>query len=209
MKKFLKLNLPLAFVGLFAFSSALLAEHHGHSDLRDYGAKLKQAVEDGKLSKQDAWAKWMAAARKKKEEHHAKGEHDGGHDKKDWGHRGHDKKDRHDGHDSHSDLREYGEKLKHAVEDGKLSKEDAWAKWKAAAQKMKGDHHEKGGHDKRDWGHRDHHGKHDKKDWGHRGHGDKDRHEGHDSHSELREYGEKLKHAVEEGKLSKEDAWAK
>ena len=46
---------------------------------------------------------------------------------------------------------------------------DAWAKWKAAAQKMKGDHHEKGGHDKRDWGHRDHHGKdrhhgkHDKK----------------------------------------------
>ncbi|SVD57547.1 uncharacterized protein METZ01_LOCUS410401, partial [marine metagenome] len=124
MKKFLKLNLPLAFLGLFAFSSGLLAEHHEHSDdLREVGAKLKQAVEDGKLSKKDAWAKWMAAARKKKEEHHEKG----GHDKRDWGHRGHDDKDRNDGHDSHSDLREYGSKLKQAVEDGKLSKKDAWA----------------------------------------------------------------------------------
>ena len=126
MKKFLKLNLPLALLGLFAFCSSLLAERHEHSDdLREVGAKLKQAVEDGKLSKKDAWANWMAAARKKKEEHHEKG----GHDKKDWGHRGHHDKDRHAGHDSHSDLREYGEKLKHAVEDGKLSQKEAWLKW--------------------------------------------------------------------------------
>ena len=137
----------LSLIGLMALVSGLSAKHHEGDDLRDFGAKLKQAVQEGKLSKEDAMAKWKAAAQKMQGEHHEKGDRHGDHGKKDWGHRGHDKKDRHDGHDSHSDLKEYGEKLKHAVEEGKLSKEDAMAKWKAAAQKMKGEHHGKGGHE--------------------------------------------------------------
>ena len=56
----------LSLIGLMAMVSGLSAKHHEGDDLRDFGTKLKQAVEEGKLSKEDAIAKWKAAAQKKK-----------------------------------------------------------------------------------------------------------------------------------------------
>ena len=97
MKKFLKLNLPLAFVGLFAFSSALLAEHHGHSDLRDYGAETEASRRGRKTFQEGCLGEVDGRRPQEKEEHHEKGDRHGKHDKKDWGHRGHGDKDRHEG----------------------------------------------------------------------------------------------------------------
>ena len=44
----------LSLIGLMALVSGLSAKHHEGDDLRDFGAKLKQAVQEGKLSKEDA-----------------------------------------------------------------------------------------------------------------------------------------------------------
>ena len=94
--------------------SGLFAKHHEGDDLRDFGAKLKQAVQEGKLSKEDAMAKWKAAAQKMKGEHHGKG-----------------------GHEDHKS--KMMEAIKRAVEQGKLSEREAKAKWMAIRGEHGGD----------------------------------------------------------------------
>ena len=66
----------LSLIGLIALVPGLSAKDHEGDEWSDFGAKLKQAVKEGKLSEEDAKAKWMAAVRKKKEAHHEKGGHD-------------------------------------------------------------------------------------------------------------------------------------
>ena len=111
----------LSLIGLMAMVSGLSAKHHEGDDLRDFGTKLKQAVEEGKLSKEDAIAKWKAAAQKKKEEHHRKGGHD----------------------DPKSKMMEA---IKRAVAQGKLSEREAKAKWMAIRGEHGDDRHDQGRH---------------------------------------------------------------
>ena len=45
--------------------------------MRDLASKLKRAVEEGKMSKEDAMAKWKAMSSSDDRKHHGKGRHDG------------------------------------------------------------------------------------------------------------------------------------
>ena len=46
----------LSLIGLIALVSGLSAKHHESDGWSDFGAKLKQAVKEGKLSEEDAKA---------------------------------------------------------------------------------------------------------------------------------------------------------
>lgn len=136
--------ISLSLIGLIGLLPGLSAKDHEGDEWAGFGAKLKQAVKEGKLSEEDAKAKWMAAVRKKKEAHHEKG-----------------------GHDDHK-LRMM-EAIKRAVAEGKLSEREAKAKWMAIHGERRDDHHDRGrrhddhdGHrNKYDDRHEDHHEDHD------------------------------------------------
>jgi len=145
----------LSLIGLIAMLPSLSAKDHEGDEWAGFGAKLKQAVKEGKLSEEDAKAKWMAAVRKKKEAHPKKGVHDG------------------------HKLRMM-EAIKRAVAEGKLSEREAKAKWMAIHGERRDDHHDRGRrHDDHD-GHRN---KYDDRHDGDR-HRDRheDHYEDHDDH---------------------------
>ena len=127
----------LSLIGLMAMVSGLSAKHHEGDDLRDFGTKLKQAVQEGKLSKEDAMAKWKAAAQKIKEERDRKGGHD----------------------EAKSKMMEA---IKRAVEQGKLSEREAKAKWMAIRGEHGDDHHDGDHH--HDDHHEGHHDEHEQDD---------------------------------------------
>ncbi len=154
MKIYAVFSLILA--GLLALGSSLSAKHHEGGEMRDLASKLKRAVEEGKMSKEDAMAKWKAMSSSDDRKHHGKG--------------------RHDGHESHS----LEAKLKKAVEEGKLTEKEAKAKWMALRGERGEGHHDRGRHnDKHDGGR--HHGDHHDRDRHHDKH-DRDRH--HDDHDD-------------------------
>ncbi len=111
---------------------------------REFGTKLRQAVADGKISKEDARKRWAAiekgfAARKAA----AKGK------------AGHDRKPQAKGRSGdalEAYRRQAGTKLRQAVADGKISKEDArkrWAKMEKGIAARKAAAKGKAGHDRK------------------------------------------------------------
>ena len=103
MKKIKITSICMILASAFAIPFGLVAQKVPDAKMDAIGKELKAAVKAGKLSEDEAKAKWEAIQK-------------GGH--------GVAKKD-------HGDLKAISKKLKWAVKAGKLTEDQAWAKWKA------------------------------------------------------------------------------
>ena len=102
MKKTLLSIFTLIVYLLGSFSAT--AEDHKHK-LHEIGERIKQAVEAGKITEKEGWAKWHAVLR----EH---GHHE-------------DDEEHHDDHGDHKHkLHEIGERIKLAVKAGKITEKE-------------------------------------------------------------------------------------